>query len=113
MNFVSNHYCSVLQVAALRAIDRERPVFDELVNLVNGPYTLPAAAAPLYSELVSKYMALIGWRYTLTPFLPEPNPIPTPLLTSPHSMQHLLERVYRNHDIVLYVVVCSHPSLFR
>ncbi len=60
----------LLQVAALRAIDRERPVFDELVNLVNGPHPLPADAAPLYSELVSKYMALIGWRYILSPSSP-------------------------------------------
>jgi len=50
------------QVAALRAIDRERLVFDELVNFVNGPHTLPAEATPLYSQLVSKNMSLLGWR---------------------------------------------------
>lgn len=48
-------------------IDRERSVFDELVNLLDAQSPLPAVAHATYSAIVSKHMDLLGFRSALPP----------------------------------------------
>ena len=43
-------------------IDRERSVFDELVNLLDAKSPLPAVAHATYSAIVSKHMDLLAFR---------------------------------------------------
>lgn len=44
------------------AIDRERPVFDELVNLLDSKVPLPAVTHATYAEIVAKHMDLLAFR---------------------------------------------------
>ena len=44
-------------------IDRERLVFDELVNLLDAKAPLPAVAQATYLAIVSKHMDLLGFRW--------------------------------------------------
>lgn len=56
---------SCVQVAAMWTIDRERSVFDELVNLLDAKSPLPAVAQATYLAIVSKHMDLLGFRQAL------------------------------------------------
>lgn len=53
---------SCMQVAAMRAIDRERQIFDEVANLLHSRTLLPAVTTALYADLVSQHMELLGFR---------------------------------------------------
>ena len=54
-----------LQVAAMWAIDRERPIFDELINLLDTKAPLPAVTHATYAEIVAKHMDLLAFRSIL------------------------------------------------
>ena len=51
-----------VQVAAMWVIDRERPMLDELVNLLHDRQSLPAVTAAVYAEIVSEHMDSLGFR---------------------------------------------------
>ena len=51
-----------IQVAAMWVIDRERPMLDELVNLLHDRQSLPAVTTAVYAEIVSEHMDSLGFR---------------------------------------------------
>lgn len=44
------------------AIDRERPIFDQLVNLLDAKHPLPAVTHSTYAEIVARHMDLLTFR---------------------------------------------------